>query len=508
MIETASLLRRIPAHGLSLALLIAAVIFVSYAYFYSGGGWNQNTRFDLVRAIAERHTLSIDAYQENTGDKAYKDGHYYSDKAPGQPLLAVPAAVATRLMLQMAGKDPASARGLVLTAYICNLFSVALPTALSCACLFLIALRLGASTAAAGFGAVAAGLGTPTWAYATLFWGHPLAGACLVFAFTAALMLHDVEDRSDVRWGIAVGVAAGWATVTEYQALPGSAIVALFALARVWHGGWARRLPVAAAITAGALPCVAVVMTYLHLAFGSALHPSYSYVVGPFPWVSKGLFGLTYPRIDVAFKLLFGFKRGIFVLAPVTLLAPFGLWVLQKNSATRLAGYAAAAIFVYYLLLNASYAEWTAGLAFGPRIMGAGISALCIGLAPAFDQLRQWGRYIAMALLAISILSALMAVGTTPQPEFAAKYPVIEVFAPSFWTGHLALEQSSMLAPSDPGANEAHGAFNLGQLVGLSGLASLLPLLCAWMFAALWWIKLDWANRNSRLAPTVITSSD
>ena len=28
------------------ALLIAAVLFISYAYFYEGGGWNQNSRFD------------------------------------------------------------------------------------------------------------------------------------------------------------------------------------------------------------------------------------------------------------------------------------------------------------------------------------------------------------------------------------------------------------------------------------------------------------------------------
>src|SRR5271157_3498936 len=127
------------------ALLIGFVAFVSYAYFYSGGGWNQNTRFDFVRAMVERGTLSIDAYHANTGDKAFKDGHYYSDKAPGQPLLAVPAAVVTRAVLIAAGANPLSARSLVAISYLCTLFSVALPMALACACLFWIALRLGAS---------------------------------------------------------------------------------------------------------------------------------------------------------------------------------------------------------------------------------------------------------------------------------------------------------------------------------------------------------------------------
>ena len=107
--------------------------------------------------------------------------------------------------------------------------------------------------------------------------------------------------------------------------------------------------------------------------------------------MSHGLFGLKYPRIDVAFKLLFGFKRGLFVFAPVTVVAPFGLRLLQKRSPTRLAALAAGAIFAYYLLLNASYSEWTAGLSYGPRIMGAAIPFLCVGLAPTWDYFHQRG---------------------------------------------------------------------------------------------------------------------
>ena len=62
---------------------------MSYAYFYQGGGWNQNSRFALVRAMTERDTLQIDAYREATGDRAVWNGHYYSDKAPGASLLAL-----------------------------------------------------------------------------------------------------------------------------------------------------------------------------------------------------------------------------------------------------------------------------------------------------------------------------------------------------------------------------------------------------------------------------------
>ena len=60
------------AAGTRTHMLVAmgAALFVSYAYFYEAGGWNQNSRFALIRAILERHTLQIDAYQLHTGDRA------------------------------------------------------------------------------------------------------------------------------------------------------------------------------------------------------------------------------------------------------------------------------------------------------------------------------------------------------------------------------------------------------------------------------------------------------
>src|SRR5579863_6011358 len=106
-----------PLHW-KIAALLGFVIFFSFIYFYEGGGWNQNSRFDLLRAIVERHTLQIDAYHENTQDKAHFRGHYYSDKAPGLVFLAVPFALAARPALRKAGIDPESPRGLIALSYV------------------------------------------------------------------------------------------------------------------------------------------------------------------------------------------------------------------------------------------------------------------------------------------------------------------------------------------------------------------------------------------------------
>ena len=88
-------LRR-PAWRLGLLLL------ATYAYFMPAPAWNEISRFDLVRSLVERGRLDIDPYHPNTEDKAFRDGHYYSDKAPGAALLAVPAYAAYLAWLRCA----------------------------------------------------------------------------------------------------------------------------------------------------------------------------------------------------------------------------------------------------------------------------------------------------------------------------------------------------------------------------------------------------------------------
>ena len=51
--------------------------------------WNQTSHYDLIRSLDKGGT-TIDAYQENTGDKVYYKGHYYSARAPGLALFALP----------------------------------------------------------------------------------------------------------------------------------------------------------------------------------------------------------------------------------------------------------------------------------------------------------------------------------------------------------------------------------------------------------------------------------
>jgi hypothetical protein len=478
-----------PSHRKT-ATLLGVVTFLSFIYFNEGGGWNQNSRFDLLRAIVERHTLEIDAYHENTQDKAHFQGHYYSDKAPGLVILAVPFALAARPVLRMGGIDPESPRGEIALSCVVSAGAVALPTALAGVCLFFLGLRFGGGSRGAAFGMLVMCLGTPMWAYASLFWAHALAGSCLVFAFVSALKVRQSKNaRGDFIWGLAVGLAAGWTTVTEYPAALASAILALLALSQAWSRGTAARWRVATGVGVGAGICVIVLLGYLHAAFGT-FRPSYSYYdANSFSFMQhQGYLGLTYPHPDRLLKIMFGCSRGLFFASPVLLAAPVGLWWLWKEEGHRTPAAGAVAIVAYYFLFNASFYWWKAGLSFGPRYAGASIPLLCVGLPVAWGRATTVFRYVLIAAGLSSVLVALMVVATSSQLSMQDSCPLVHSVLPAFWSGQVALNRDSMLTVGETGSNAEYGALNLGQLIGLHGLASLIPLFAVWGIAALLWI--------------------
>ena len=84
------------------AVLVVLLLLSCYAYFIPRSGrtdWAASGRADLVLAVADRGSLSIDAYHDNTGDKALYRGHYYAVGSIGPSLLALPAYLALKPVL-------------------------------------------------------------------------------------------------------------------------------------------------------------------------------------------------------------------------------------------------------------------------------------------------------------------------------------------------------------------------------------------------------------------------
>ena len=82
-----------------------------------------------------------------------------------------------------------------------------------------------------------------------------------------------------------------------------------------------------------------------------------------------------------------------------------------------------------------------------------------------------------------------VSVGAQPPDEFHC--PLRQFYWPSFWAGSFSLNLGTLLIPAEQGATQVHGAFNLGELAGLHGLASLIPLLAVWGLAAVLWAGIN-----------------
>jgi hypothetical protein len=465
------------------AQLLCALLFCSYAYFYQSGNWNQNSRLDLTRAIVERGTLRIDDFHENTGDKTIVGGHWYSNKAPGQSLAAVPAHALLRPLVRSVGIAPDSARGVEAIGYWLTLVTASLPTVLAAWCLFHVALALGASVGGARFATLAFGLGTPAWAYATLFWGHPLAAGCMMAAFAAALALRRGVGPPRLL-ALVVGLGGGWATVTEYPAAAAAAAIAALALS----GDRARMRQIAAWVAASGGACAAVLLGYQRLAFGHALETpmkSYFALVGYAAWGP--------PRWSSLVEILFSSYRGLLPLAPLLALAPFGFVLAGVRREARAPSLVALGVVASFVLMNICFTTPHGGWTYGPRYIGPALPFLCLPLALLWSEASRVLRGALALLLAYGVALSLIAVATMPMPPNDFRRPVEELLWPAFRDGDLALNHQGLLETLGmPGLLRTHQiprkAWNLGMLVGLSGHASLVPLYLLWALGgvALW----------------------
>lgn len=465
--------------------LVGALVF-SYAFFVGAPAWNQNSRFALTRALVEDRTAAIDSSHHTTGDKSFRDGHFYCDKAPGVSFFAVAPYAAYAVLQQVLGTDPPTFAvrsldpkirelGTVLdpgdrlpgdrigyspayrfALYLCTFFVVVLPTALlGGSAMFLLARSLSLEDERiAAWATVAWGLGTPVWVYSTSLYGHALCGAALLAAFA---ILELAPKNAPASAPLSAGMLLGSAVLTEYPA----AVIAGLAVVFAWRR---RSLRDALWVAAGGLPWAVALASYHTLAFGDPLATGYDFVYREeFAAGMAVRYGLGMPDPEVALELLFGSFRGLFYLSPICLLAAWGLLRgVMRPTGHRARWGAAAVVALYFWLLNAGYYMWDGGASAGPRHMVPALGFLMLGLVPALRSVPRAGA----VLLALSVLQGLL---------LAAASPEVAQHGDPLW--EFALGRLLEAAPS---AKTGHT--NLGLLLGLPGLLSIVPLLGAWLW--------------------------
>ena len=445
---------------------LAGLLGFALFYFYSGGGPNQASRFDLDRALLEHGQVIIDEYHGNTIDKAFNKGHHYSDKAPGSSLAALPALAVAKVAMRFVGIDPVSNPGLLAQMHVATAWVATLPALFMCLGLFAWSVRRGYSPKGAVFAAVALGLTTPIWAYAGLFWGHVLAAFCLVYGAKGVMTLAEQPPpKGATRMALLAGLATGWAVVTEFPAAPAALLITMVAVWRLRP--WSRWFRQLAAFAAAALAAALVLGVYNKVAFGSPFHLGYASVQG-FDGMRSGLFGVTRPRTEALRGLLIG-PRSLLYTSPLLVLGLLGHGISLARARQRWTAIFSLIVIVYGILLNASYIYWNGGWTYGPRHLTIVLPFLALGLPPLFDAIWRYLRPLAWAALVAGIFLTFIVVSTEGMTPEDIHGPLPKHYWPVLREGRVALGW---------GYGDSGGpATNFGLALGLPQKRSLFPFL-------------------------------
>ncbi|HYC33074.1 MAG TPA: hypothetical protein VEB59_12350, partial [Gemmatimonadales bacterium] len=376
--------------------LVFLLLFLCYAYFLPRAGrsdWAASARADLVRAVADRGVLDIDEYHENTGDKAYYEGHYYAVGSVGPSLLALPAYLAARPLISRIADPERRARAAL---WAMTLMAASLPGALLGFIVYRFTGRFTSNESHAFLLALTYGLATVAFPYSKALFQHQ---ASALGAFGGFYLLWRVVREDAAPWRLyAAGGLLGLAIVSEYPVVLAVALL----LAWAWiEAGDRTRLRRA---VWGALPLVLLFAGYNAAIFGTPLPVGYLYHVEYRSVHAEGFMGLGRPSLAALYGITLSPYRGLLFLSPVLALSLPGLVLMWRDPRERRTAVLLGAIVLAFVAYVACYSYWSGGDAIGPRFLVPAVPFLVLPMAYSVGPLcrRRAGRWLLAALVAYS----------------------------------------------------------------------------------------------------------
>lgn len=344
-------------------LTLGLLVVVTVGPFVQPLTAQPGARFALTAAVAEHGTIRIDDYRELTlpTDRVeLEDGALYSDKAPGQPFLAVPFYALGR---SLGLEDATEVRYYEnLGVWWVSLWSVVLPAAVIVVLMYELARRVYPATALPA--AIALWVGTIWLVFSTNLYGHALATA---FAFGAWALVAARDPTSGRLAG--AGLLIGASVATEYQMALVAAVLLGYLL---WRRAGARILWYGA----GALPGLAILLAYQSAAFGDPFETPYG-VKAASPTLPGDDPSVGLPDPAQAFEIFFG-VRGLLFTAIVILGLVGCVWLIRADRPGREQAWMALAVFVAFFLLQSGWPNPWGGEMPGPRYLLPAIPWLAV----------------------------------------------------------------------------------------------------------------------------------
>lgn len=409
---------------------------------------NENVRLYMTAAIVEQGTYAIDTLRDRWGwvnDASVYEGRYYSVKAPGSSLLAVPGYAAYRALAGMLGRPFDRQAAL----WLCRVTATIVPTLIGlwfCQAFFR---RRSSDLRAADIAFTALALGSPIYGYATMLASHTTAA---IAAFGAFMILSTLRrsQRCTPLHCFAAGALAAAVTWLEYQGLVASVLLTAFALTVFYEQ---RAIKGAALFAAGALLPTLSTMHFQYRAFGNAFSPGHlDLETKGFRTIhSQGFYGLTGIEPRALETLLIDLGSGLFPIAPFFVLGAIGLFIGLRSRETRMeAGYALGIIALTTLAISAT-TYWRGGWTIGPRYLVIAMPFLAYGaLAPLSrwaETKRAWASYgVATGLTLVGLIASGVPSAYYPHlpPEFTRPLP--QLFARLIEQGYAPYNAANLVS--------------------------------------------------------------
>jgi len=472
--------------------LLFLLFFVTYGYFFQGGGWNQNIRICQIRAILHDHTFIIDTYKEdsknpyfefvNSGDWAYYNGHFYSNKAPGLSFLSLLPFGLTEYCARHIFPGSIEQQVFV-SAVASNLCTVVLSGVLLCLLLFYVLNHfLHVSQTQSLLLTVCFGFGTLAFSYSTIFYGHVPAAFFCFLAFVLALAIKQKETQNIKLTALCSGLSVSCAVLIEP-----SCMCALIGIMGYFISFRAGRQSIFFFLL-GCIPPALLQCYYNAACFGNPLASGYAYANPAVMFKVNGkLFGL--PKPGAIIRMLCVPNRGLFMTSPVLVMAVPGLILFLKKRQWLSEALCCCSISCMFVVFVVSYYAWYHAATPGPRYMLPAFPFMFLLTTYALYKFPKTFTLLGTVGIIINLIIAL--VGNEIPHDIGN--PLTDFILKNFLEGKVsinpvpfsnfenyAVKELAYIDQWRPNFN----SFNAGELLMPNNLASVLPLLCFWI----WWV--------------------
>lgn len=436
---------------------IAVWLFIcclfAYAYFFQGTGWNQNAHFDTVRAIVERGDFDITDYAANTGDVSRLGERVFSNKPPGLPLLGAPTYWLATNVERPCGVNINSPNIVIANMHLTTIAVSAMPGALIILAIYQLFRRESVPPARAVMLAIALAFGSLIWPYSGVMMSHMIVTASLVWAWLFVSDRSVPLTRRDV---LAAGLLVATAGMSDYFAAP---LAGLFFAYLVIRRAGLRDLAI---FCIGPVVVGIAVSLMNYRSFGHVLTTTYSFEDSYFkrPGMLFGQFHL--PEFERLYWISYHRMRGLFVCCPMFIVPVFSVLAWRPRLRITVEQIVPLMIVAYFVMFILTFLGWTGGWGVGPRYLIPGLPFLWLYAR------RGYGRFRAISLIVIALSILTMLTITSVQ----VLYPANDSGPPTHWDP----VSFAWLAFARGQLAKSPSSYNLGMLVGLTGLASLIPL--------------------------------